>query len=119
MFRSIKSLVAAFFAALALGLLALPASATGVTGATTVLLMTVTNYGVIVFTVNGAITGTPSCNTGNRFAIDTTSTATNSKAMVEALMLAVTAGKTVVAVGTGTCTIDGNSENLHDIEVYQ
>lgn len=109
----------AFFSvALALGFTS--AMATGVTTSTTIATMTTTNYGVLLFTMtNGSIPGTPGCNSVQRFAIDTTSTATNSRMIAAAALSAFSTGKTVVIVGTGACTIDSSSENAQSVIVYQ
>lgn len=97
--------------------LSLSAAAVGVTNSTTIGPVTSTNYGVVLFTVaQGAIGGTPGCNTNQRFAFD--SAVAGNKPLVLAVAQASAAGKTIVAVGSGACSVDGSSETLVNLTVY-
>lgn len=71
-----------------------------------------TNNGAVLFNVTGTRAAPPACGANNpqRFAIDASAPA--GQAAVAVLLSAQARGKAVIVMGTGNCTIWGDTETV-------
>lgn len=69
---------------------------------------------VLIPTPGGAIAGAPACATQQGFALDANSV--SGKPQFAGYLAAVMAGKTINIIGTGTCTLWGDRENVSTMQ---
>ena len=71
--------------------------------------------GVLFFNTTGSHTGGPSCATGTRWAIDTTTSA--GQTMASVVLTAYALGKQIAVTGTGTCSAWSDTETVYYLTV--
>jgi hypothetical protein len=71
--------------------------------------------GAILFRVDAAKSGGPACDTAHRWSI--AANTSNGQALAATFLSAYMAGRTITVVGTGACTIWGDSEDVSYIVV--